>query len=37
VLKNTEDLEKLSAELGVKSDGGGTSDGEGPADDRLKP
>jgi type VI secretion system protein ImpB len=36
VLKNTEDLEKLSTELGVKAAAGTPSDGEGPADDRPK-
>jgi type VI secretion system protein ImpB len=40
VLKNTDDLQKLSAELGVKTDpgasAGGTSDSERPADDRPK-
>ena len=35
VLKNTADLEKLSSELGVKTDGG-PSDSAGPADDPSK-
>jgi len=41
VLKNSGDLQKLSSELGVKTDagadGGAPADGERPADDRPKP